>query len=163
MDRLGGKLKSRRDWAPAPHMREELGDPGHPPGSVLWPCPNGPLLLFACRCGLRGRLGLSPRLGHSLLDKLHDIHHHPPHSGPDPPRGLRARDGHHHVWRRPPPGLCVGRVPEVSCGLGAWGGMGHRVLETTSWETGPGVPGAREPGSNPSSVSSLLCDLGPAA
>ena len=108
-------------YTPTPHK-----------SSVEWglviPSAAGRLPLSLCsvshRCWLCGRPGLSPWLGHAVLDKLHNIHHHPPHSGPDSPGGLREGDRHHHVGRRPSQGICAGRVPEVSCwasGVGSGG------------------------------------------
>lgn len=107
--------------------------------SVEWglviPSAAGRLPLSLCsvshRCWLCGRPGLSPWLGHAVLDKLHNIHHHPPHSGPDSPRGLREGDGHHHVGRRPSQGICAGRMPEVSCwasGVGAGAGEARSAV-----------------------------------
>lgn len=78
---------------------------------------SGPVLIHCCsyllrRRGLCGRPGLSPP--HTLLDKLHHIHHHRLTQWTRPYLGLWSGDGHHHVWRRSPQGLCAGRVPEVS-------------------------------------------------
>lgn len=65
------------------------------------------------RCRISGGLGLSPGLGHAVLDQLHHLYHHPAHGRPEPLGRRWQTHGGHYVRGRPPPSLCLGWVPGV--------------------------------------------------
>lgn len=89
------------------------------------------LLLSHVRCRLSGGLGLSPGLGHAVLDQLHHLHHHPPHGRPEPLGRRWQAHGGHHVRRRSPPSLRLRWVP----GVGA-SALFHFVTAVEFWDVG---------------------------
>lgn len=81
------------------------------------------------RCRLSGGFGLSPGLGHAVLDQLHHLHHYPAHGRPEPLGSRWQAHGGHHVGRRPPPSLCLRWVPEVGASA-----LFHFIMAIKFWD-----------------------------